>query len=59
MFVTNLALPLTPATGDEWEEKVSTYTVSRIRIPPVGGDRDRDRNDDDDDEDDDHHRKHD
>ena len=33
IFVTNLALPLTPVAGDEWEEKVSTYTVSRIRIP--------------------------
>ncbi len=35
IFVTNLALPLTPppAVGDEWEEDVTTYTVSRIRIP--------------------------
>lgn len=33
MFVTNLGLPLTPTMGDEWEEKVTRYTVSRIRIP--------------------------
>jgi DNA-binding beta-propeller fold protein YncE len=34
MFVTNLALTLTPAAGDEPEEDVSRYTVSRIRLPP-------------------------
>ena len=34
IFVTNLALPLTPAVGDEPEEDVTTYTVSRI---PLGG----------------------
>lgn len=33
MFVTNLALPLTPAVGDEPEEDVTRYTVSRIRLP--------------------------
>ena len=36
IYVTNLALPLTPAperAGDEPEEDVSTYTVSRFRIP--------------------------
>ena len=33
LFVTNLALPLTAATGDEPEEDVTTYTVSRIHIP--------------------------
>jgi DNA-binding beta-propeller fold protein YncE len=33
MYVTNLALPLTGATGDEPEEKVTLWTVSRIRIP--------------------------
>ncbi len=33
IFVTNLALPLTPATEDEWEEEVTRYTISRIRIP--------------------------
>jgi DNA-binding beta-propeller fold protein YncE len=32
IFVTNLALPLTPMEGDEPEESVSRYTVSRIRI---------------------------
>ncbi len=41
IFVTNLALPLTPppsgdelpAAGDELEEQVDRYTISRIRIP--------------------------
>jgi sugar lactone lactonase YvrE len=33
LFVTNLALPLTPAVGDEPEEDVTRYTVSRIRLP--------------------------
>jgi sugar lactone lactonase YvrE len=33
MFVTNLALPLTPAAGDEPEEDVTRFTVSRLRIP--------------------------
>ena len=33
VFVTNLALALTPMTGDEPEEDVSRYTVSRIHIP--------------------------
>ena len=32
VFVTNLALPLTPAAGDEPEEDVTAYTVSRIKI---------------------------
>jgi sugar lactone lactonase YvrE len=33
IFVTNLALPLTPeVAGDEPEEDVHTYTVSRIRL---------------------------
>ena len=32
IFVTNLALPLTGTAGDEPEEQVSRYTVSRIRI---------------------------
>jgi DNA-binding beta-propeller fold protein YncE len=32
IFVTNLALALTPAVGDEPEEDVTTYTVSRIRL---------------------------
>jgi sugar lactone lactonase YvrE len=30
IYVTNLALPLTEAEGDEPEEDVTTYTVSRI-----------------------------
>jgi len=33
--VTNLALPLTPAVGDEWEEDVTRWTVSRLRVPEV------------------------
>ena len=33
IYVTNLALALTGAVGDESEEDVSTYTVSRFRIP--------------------------
>lgn len=34
MYVTNLALPLTPAIGDEPEEDVTRWTVSRIRMSP-------------------------
>lgn len=33
MFVTNLAIALTPAVGDEPEEDVSRWTVSRIKLP--------------------------
>jgi hypothetical protein len=33
IFVTNLALPLTMTVGDEPEEDVTRYTVSRIDIP--------------------------
>jgi DNA-binding beta-propeller fold protein YncE len=33
MFVTNLALPLTGAVGDEPEEDVTRWTVSRIKLP--------------------------
>jgi len=33
IFVTNLALPLTMTEGDEPEEDVTRYTVSRIDIP--------------------------
>lgn len=33
IFVTNLALPLTTTAGDEPEEEVTKYTVSRIDIP--------------------------
>jgi sugar lactone lactonase YvrE len=36
IYVTNLALALTPAVGDEPEEGVSTYTVSRIPLPGHG-----------------------
>ncbi|HYN13846.1 MAG TPA: NHL repeat-containing protein [Burkholderiales bacterium] len=32
IYVTNLALALTPAVGDEPEEDVTTYTVSRIPL---------------------------
>lgn len=34
-FVTNLALPLTSAAGDEPEEEVREYTISRIKVPEV------------------------
>jgi len=33
VFVTNLALPLTDTQGDEPEEDVTRYTVSRIKLP--------------------------
>ena len=33
MYVTNLALPLTAAVGDEPEEDVTHWTISRFRIP--------------------------
>ena len=33
MYVANLALPLTDAVGDEPEEDVRRWTVSRIRLP--------------------------
>jgi secreted PhoX family phosphatase len=33
MFVTNLALALTAAVGDEPEEEVTRWTVSRVKIP--------------------------
>lgn len=33
IFVTNLAFALTGAAGDEWEEDVTRYTVSRIPMP--------------------------
>ncbi len=36
LFVTNLALALTPAVGDEPEEDVTTYTVSRIPLQGQG-----------------------
>jgi hypothetical protein len=34
MYVTNLALPLTPMVGDEPEEDVTRWTVSRFRLRP-------------------------
>jgi len=33
IFVTNLAVALTPAVGDEPEEDVTRWTVSRMRLP--------------------------
>lgn len=33
IFVTNLALPLNGVAGDEWEEDVSRWTVSRLKMP--------------------------
>jgi DNA-binding beta-propeller fold protein YncE len=34
-FVTNLALPLTGAVGDEPEEDVTRWTISRVQLHPV------------------------
>jgi sugar lactone lactonase YvrE len=34
VYITNLALPLTPAVGDEPEEDVTRWTVSRFRLLP-------------------------
>jgi len=33
MYVTNLALPLTPAAGDEPEEDVTRWTIARFKVP--------------------------
>ena len=33
MYVTNLALPLTPAVGDEPEEDVTRWTIARFKVP--------------------------
>jgi DNA-binding beta-propeller fold protein YncE len=33
LFVTNLAIALTPAVGDEPEEDVTRWTLSRLRLP--------------------------
>ena len=33
MIVANLALPLTSRAGDEWEEEVTRWTLSRFKIP--------------------------
>ncbi len=38
IFVTNLAIPLTDAKGDEPEEDVTRWTISRMKLP--GHDRD-------------------
>jgi len=35
LFVTNLALPLTAAEGDEPEEDVTRWTVSRVNMRPI------------------------
>jgi len=35
LFVTNLALPLNGDPDDEVEEMVTTYTISRINLPPL------------------------
>ena len=39
LFVTNLALPLTTTAGDEQEEDVRRYTISRLRARVPGRDR--------------------
>ena len=39
LFVTNLALPLTTTAGDEPEEDVRRYTISRLRARVPGRDR--------------------
>ncbi|HEV8536143.1 MAG TPA: NHL repeat-containing protein [Candidatus Limnocylindria bacterium] len=44
IYVTNAALALTPATGDEPEEDVTRFTVTRI---PLGGRDDDEEGDDD------------
>lgn len=33
MVVTNLALPLTPTIGDEWEERVTRWNLARFKLP--------------------------
>jgi sugar lactone lactonase YvrE len=33
MIVANLALPLTDRVGDEWEEEVTRWTLSRFKLP--------------------------
>lgn len=48
IYVTNAALALTPAAGDEPEEDVTKFTVSRVSL--FGGDRDRDDEDEEDDD---------
>lgn len=36
MIVSNLALPLTPSQGDEWEEKVTRWNLVRFKLPVPG-----------------------
>ncbi|MGI4840323.1 MAG: SMP-30/gluconolactonase/LRE family protein [Janthinobacterium lividum] len=36
MIVANLALPLTPAIGDEWEEDVTRWNLMSFEIPSLG-----------------------
>lgn len=33
MVISNLALPLTAAEGDEWEERITTWNLMRVRLP--------------------------
>ena len=33
MIVTNLSLPITPESGDEWEEEVTRWTLARFKLP--------------------------
>jgi hypothetical protein len=33
MIVANLSLPLTPTSGDEWEENVKRWTLERFKLP--------------------------
>jgi len=33
MIVANLALPLTPASGDEWEERVTRWNLAQFELP--------------------------
>jgi hypothetical protein len=54
LFVTNAALALTPATGDEPEEDVTTFTLSRIPLENHGRGHDHGYHDHDHD-DHDHH----
>ncbi|BDU16597.1 hypothetical protein [Lysobacter auxotrophicus] len=35
MIVANLALPLTPREGDEWEEKVTRWNLAQFDIPSI------------------------
>jgi sugar lactone lactonase YvrE len=42
IFVTNLAIPLTPAIGDEPEEDVTRWTIARLLLPDDNDDEDDD-----------------